>query len=181
MTYPNQPLPPAPVQSMGSANTVFITEIRFDLTYMKTPEGVLKIIIIVLSLIGFICIQSSAFWSNGRGVYFNIVANLAFWSAGCLILCYLFHVVEKYHNIKWLKIELVVDVVLVFLYVIASTIVVAFGSAAYSAAGFFGYLTMVSCGADAFLKGRALKAGRLPQGQRVVAKQPHVLTPPALT
>ncbi|CAH0404541.1 unnamed protein product [Chilo suppressalis] len=181
MTYPNRPPPPPPVdQPMGSTNTIFITETRFDPSFLKTPEGILKIIIIVFSLLGFICIQASAFWQNGRGIYFSLVANLAFWSSGCLLLCYLFHVVEKYHNIKWLKIEIVVDIVLVFLYVIASTIVVAFGSAAYSAAGFFGYLSMVSCGAEAWLRARAAQTDSLPQGRRVAAKPAHVVTPPAL-
>ncbi|KAL0848780.1 hypothetical protein ABMA28_013211 [Loxostege sticticalis] len=177
MTYPNQPPPP---QSMGSANTVFITETRFDPLYLKTPSGIIKAILVLFNLIAFICIQSSAFWSNGQGVFFNIVASLGFIFSGALLLMYLFHVVEKYHNVKWLKIELVGCVVLVFLYLIASTIVVAFGSAAYSAAGFFGYLSMVLYGLDAFLKVRALQAGELAQGRRVPAKQPHVLTPPSL-
>lgn len=89
----------------------------------------------VLNLIGFICIESSAFRSNGRGVYFIFVANLGFWFSVTLLVLYLFHLVEKYHGIKWLKIEMIACIVMVFLYVIASTIVVAFGAAAYSAAG----------------------------------------------
>lgn len=39
---------------------------------------------------------------------------------------------------------------------------------------------MVAYGADAFIKYKALKAGELAQGHRVVTKQTHVLTPPAL-
>lgn len=179
MAYPNQ-LPPPPPQTMGSTNTVFITETRYDPSYLKTVPGILKAIVILFNLIGFICIQSSAFWSNGRGVYFNIVAHLGLWFSGILLVLYLFHVVEKYHNIKWLKIEMVAYIVMVFLYLIASTIVVAFGAAAYSAAGFFGYLAMVLYGGDAFLKYQALKAGELAQGHRVQAKQTHVTTPPAL-
>lgn len=177
MAYANQP--PAP-QTMGSANTVFITEVRFDLSYLTTPPGIIKCVIIVFSLIGFICVQSSAFWSNGRGVYFNLVAALAVIYSGGMLLLYLYHLVEKYHNIKWLKIEMIVSIAFVFLYLIASTIAVAFGSAAFSAAGFFGYLSMVLYGFDAFLKAKALKAGQLAQGHRTVSKQTHVVTPPAL-
>lgn len=180
MAYPNQLPPPPPPQTMGSTNTVFITETRFDPSYLKTVPGILKAVVVLFNLIGYICIQSSAFWSDGRGVYFNIVAHLGLWFSGILLLLYLFHVVEKYHNVKWLKIEMIAYVVMVFLYLIASTIVVAFGSAAYSAAGFFGYLAMVLYGLDAFLKYKALKAGELAQGHRVVAKQTHVTTPPAL-
>ncbi|KAF9408440.1 hypothetical protein HW555_011875 [Spodoptera exigua] len=179
MAYPNQ-LPPPPPQTMGSTNTVFITELRFDPSYLKTLPGILKAVVVLFNLIGFICIQSSAFWSNGRGVYFNIVAHLGLWFSGILLGLYLFHVVEKYHNIKWLKIEMIAYIVMVFLYLIASTIVVAFGAAAYSAAGFFGYLAMVLYGGDAFLKYKALMAGELAQGHRVQAKQTHVTTPPAL-
>ncbi|XP_013147184.1 PREDICTED: CKLF-like MARVEL transmembrane domain-containing protein 4 [Papilio polytes] len=176
--YPNQTNNPP--QTMGSTNTVFLTETRFDPSYIKTPPGIMKIVVIVLNLLGFICIQSSAFWNNGRGVYFNIVAQVGLWFSGILLLLYLFHIVEKYHKFKWLVIEMIVCGVLAFLYLIASTIVVAFGSAAYSAGGFFGYLAMVVYGGDAFLKMRAWRAGELAQGQRVMTKQTHITTPSAL-
>ncbi|XP_034829107.1 CKLF-like MARVEL transmembrane domain-containing protein 4 [Maniola hyperantus] len=169
-----------PPQSVGSTNVVFRTETRFDPSYLKTPPGMMKVTVVVLNLLGFICIQSSAFWSNGRGVYFNIVAHLGLWFSGVLLLMYLFHVVEKYHNFMWLKVEMIACGILTFLNLIASTIVVAFGSAAYSAAGFFGYLAMVVYGFDTFFKTRAIKEGELAQGTRVPAKQVHVSTPPAL-
>ncbi|KAL4705324.1 hypothetical protein ACJJTC_019010 [Scirpophaga incertulas] len=178
MAYPSTP-PPAP-PNVGSTNVIFITEMRFDPSYLKTPEGIIKIIIMVLSLLGFICIQSSVFWWNSRGVYFNIVAQLAFWMNGLVLLMYLFHAVEKYHNIKWLKIELVMALTFVVLYLIGSTIVVAFGLASYSAAGLFGYLCMVTCGAEAWVKVRALQNGALAQGRLQGAKDPHVVCPPAL-
>ncbi|XP_068621387.1 CKLF-like MARVEL transmembrane domain-containing protein 4 [Battus philenor] len=178
MAYPIQSSEPP--QPMGSTNTVFITETRFDVTYIKTLPGMIKIAVIVLNLLGFICIQSSSFWYNGRGVYFNIVAHIGLWFSGILLLLYLFHVVEKYHKLKWLIIEMIAYAVISFLYLIASTIVVAFGAAAYSAAGFFGYLAMVLYGFDAFLKLKAWRSGELAQGQRVLTKQAHVTTPPAL-
>ncbi|KAI8427336.1 hypothetical protein MSG28_001915 [Choristoneura fumiferana] len=176
MAYPSQP----PAQSMGSTNTVFNTETRFDLSYIVTPPGIIKAALVLLNLLCFICIEASAFRSNGRGVYFIFVSLVGLLFTGGLLLMYLFHVVEKYHNVKWLKIEMVGCVVLTFLNLIAATIAVAFGAAAYSAAGFFGYLAMVLYGADAFLKAKALKGGELAQGSRVVAKQTHLTTPPAL-
>ncbi|CAK1603634.1 unnamed protein product [Parnassius mnemosyne] len=165
---------------MGSTNTVFNTETRFDPSYVKTLPGMIKIAVIILDLLGFVCIQSSAFRWNGRGVYFNVVAHLGLWLSSILLLLYLFHIVEKYHKLKWLKIEMTVYGVIAFLYLVASTIVVAFGAAAYSAAGFFGYLAMVLYGFDAFLKYRAWRTGELAQGHRVPAKQMHVVTPPSL-
>lgn len=139
-----------------------------------------KAAVIVLNLLGFICIQSSAFWFNSHGVYFNVVALGSLWFTGILLLLYLIHFVEKYHNFMWLKVEMLGCGVVTFLYLIASTIVVAFGSAAYSAAGFFGYLAMVLYGFDAFLKARAIQSGELAQGSFVITKQTHVTTPPAL-
>ncbi|XP_049872206.1 CKLF-like MARVEL transmembrane domain-containing protein 4 [Pectinophora gossypiella] len=170
----------APPMTMGSQNTVFIIDPWFDPSYVKTIPGMLKVAVVVLDLLGFICIQSSAFWSNGRGVYFNIVAHLGLWFSGIMLALYLYHIVEKYHNVPWLRIELVVYVLLTFLYLIASTIVVAFGSAAYSAAGFFGYIAMVVYGFDAFLKVKAVREGEVAQGRRAVVQQQQVVTPPAL-
>ncbi|XP_072936295.1 CKLF-like MARVEL transmembrane domain-containing protein 4 [Epargyreus clarus] len=170
---PNSP------QSMGSTNTVFNTQTRFDPSYVRTLPGMAKIAVIVLNLLGFICIQSSAFWSNGRGVYFNVVAHLGLWFSLAMLLLYMFHVVERYHKIKWLHVEMVACGAIAFLYLIASTIVVAFGAAAYSAAGFFGYLAMVVYGFEAFLAARAVRAGAPAQGARVAAKPPHALAPPA--
>ncbi|XP_059058997.1 CKLF-like MARVEL transmembrane domain-containing protein 4 isoform X2 [Achroia grisella] len=177
MAYPSQP--PAP-PTMGSANTVFNTQVRFDPSYLKTSSGIIKVVLVVFSFIAFVCVQASAFWSNGRGVFFNFVAALAFLYSGGMLLLYMFHVVEKYHNVKWLKIEMIVSVIFVFLYLIVSTIAVAFGSPAFSAAGFFGYLSMALYGFDAFIKAKALKAGQLAQGHQTVSKQVHMVTPPAL-
>lgn len=117
-----------------SVLTTYINSLH-RLRYHKLKFCVLHYLFQLFNLIGFICIQSSAFWANGRGVYFNIVAHLGLWFSGILLVLYLFHVVEKYHNVKWLKIEMIACVVMVFLYLIASTTVVAFGAAAYSAAG----------------------------------------------
>lgn len=43
--YPNQTNNPP--QTMGSTNTVFLTETRFDPSYIKTPPGIMKIVVIV--------------------------------------------------------------------------------------------------------------------------------------
>ncbi|XP_038208566.1 proteolipid protein 2-like [Zerene cesonia] len=167
-------------QSMGSSNTVFNTQTRLDTSYVKSIPGILKVVAIVLDFLGYICIQASAFSSNWRGVYFMVAAHLGLWFSAILLLFYTFHIIEKYHNVKWLHIEMIGCGVVSFLYLIGSTIVVAFGSAAYSAAGFFGYLAMVLYGYEAFAKFQAIKSGELAQGSRVVTKQMHVTTPPAL-
>ncbi|XP_061728992.1 uncharacterized protein LOC133533924 isoform X1 [Cydia pomonella] len=135
MAYPSGAPPAPPVQSLGSTNTVFITETRFDLSYIVTPPGIIKAVLVVLNLLCFICIEASAFRSNGRGVYFVFVSLLGLAFTGGLLLMYLYHVVEKYHNFKWLKVELAGSAALTFLQLAAATLAVAFGDAAYSAAG----------------------------------------------
>ncbi|KAI5634713.1 CKLF-like MARVEL transmembrane domain-containing protein 4 [Phthorimaea operculella] len=140
----------------------------------------IKAAVIIFNLIGYICIQASSFYTNGRGVYFIIVSLVGLCFSAAILLCYLWHIVEKYHSIKWLKIEMVGYAVLMFLNLVGATVAVAFGSAAFSAAGFFGYLAMVLYGIDAFLKYRALKTGEIAQGRRVIQQQQHITTPPAL-
>ncbi|XP_063528932.1 uncharacterized protein LOC134740429 isoform X2 [Cydia strobilella] len=103
MAYPSGPPPAPPAQSLGSTNTVFITETRFDLSYIVTPPGIIKAVLVVLNLLCFICIEASAFRSNGRGVYFVFVSLVGLAFTGGLLLMYLYHIVEKYHNFKWFK------------------------------------------------------------------------------
>lgn len=46
--YSNQP--EAPPQTLGSTNTVFITETRFDLSYIKTLPGMVKVAVNVSTI-----------------------------------------------------------------------------------------------------------------------------------
>lgn len=86
----------------------------------------------------------SAFRSNGRGVYFCIVAHTTLWFSVGMLLTYVWHLVERHHNFPWLKLEMVAYTVFTFLYLIASTIAVAFGDAAYSAAGVSEHITLTT-------------------------------------
>jgi hypothetical protein len=47
---------------------------------------------------------------------------IGFWFTGILLVFYLFHIVEKFFKIPWLKVELVFCVVWAVLYMIASTL-----------------------------------------------------------
>lgn len=58
----------------------------------------------VLNLLGFICITVSTHSSHSRGGWFNTVAMGGFWFTGILLVLYLFHIVEKFSRIPWLKI-----------------------------------------------------------------------------
>lgn len=154
-----------------TSNTTVQTNIRFDPSYVKTVPGILKIIQIVLNLLGFICIEVSSFSYLSRGSFFNTVSMGGFWFTGIMLALYLFHVIEKFFKIPWLKIELGFCGLWTFLYLLAAALAVSFGDEAFSAAAFFGFCAMVAYGIDAFLKYKAVRAGGLAQGERVISKQ----------
>jgi hypothetical protein len=58
----------------------------------------------VLNLLGFICITVSTHSRHSRGGWFNTVAMGGFWFTGILLVFYLFHIIEKFSRIPWLKI-----------------------------------------------------------------------------
>lgn len=143
-------------------------QIRYDRLYIQTIPGILKAVVIVLNLIGFICIEASKYSHLSRGEYFNFVAMCGFWFSGLMLIFYIFHVVEKFFKIPWLKIEFVFYALWTLLYLIAAILAVTFNSGAYTAAGFFGFLAMVVYGYDAFLKYQLIRSGAIAQGSRTV-------------
>lgn len=147
-------------------NTVVQPQIRYDPNYIKTVPGILKAIVCVLSLIGFICIEISKWSHHSRGGFFNFVAMTAFWFSGLMLIFYMFHVVEKFFKIPWLKIELGFYALWTVLYLLASILAVTFNSSAYIVAGFFGFLAMIVYGYDAWVKYQLVRAGAIAQGVR---------------
>ncbi|RZC34410.1 CKLF-like MARVEL transmembrane domain-containing protein 8, partial [Asbolus verrucosus] len=161
-----------------TSNTTVQTDTRFDPSYIKTLPGILKIAQVVLNLLGFICIEVSGFSFHSRGSYFIFVSMTGFWFTGFLLLFYLFHIVEKFYKIPWLKIELVFCGLWAVLYLIASCLAATLGVEGFSVAAFFGFCAMVVYCADAYFKWRAIHDGQLAQGERVIQKQTTVTTPP---
>ncbi|XP_023954139.1 CKLF-like MARVEL transmembrane domain-containing protein 4 [Bicyclus anynana] len=162
-----------------TSSTTVQTNIRFDPSYVKTVPGVLKVVQVSCSLLGFICILVSKFGSLAQGTYFNWIAMIAFWFTGILLGLYLFHIVEKFYKIPWLKIEFVFTALWTLLYLIAAILVgTAYYDNAHTAATFFGSVATVAYALDAVLKFTAVRAGGLAQGSRVVSKQTTSVSPP---
>ncbi|XP_026322795.1 CKLF-like MARVEL transmembrane domain-containing protein 4 [Hyposmocoma kahamanoa] len=163
-----------------TSSTTVQTNIRFDPSYLKTLPGFLKAVQVVCSLLGFICILSSYFRYISKGAYYSWISMIAFWFTGILLGFYLFHIVEKFYKIPWLKIEFLFCALWTFFYLIAASLACTVHENAYSAAAFFGFVAMAAYGIDSFLKFTAVKAGGLAQGTRVVSKQTTaaVNTPP---
>ncbi|CAG9832858.1 unnamed protein product [Diabrotica balteata] len=163
-----------------NSTTTVQTNVRFDPFYIRTIPGILKCAQMALNLIGFICIECSGYLAtHSRGAFFNFVAMTGFWFTGILLAFYLFHLIEKFHRVAWLKIEFIFCAVWTGLYLIAASLAVSFHQEAYIAAGFFGFLGMIAYAVDAFVKFRAIQSGQLAQGERVVSRQTTTVTSPA--
>uniref|UniRef100_A0A336M2L0 CSON010634 protein n=1 Tax=Culicoides sonorensis TaxID=179676 RepID=A0A336M2L0_CULSO len=155
-------------QTATRTTTVVSPQIRFDKLYIQTIPGILKAVVVVLNLIGFICIEVSRWSHHSRGEYFNFVAMCGFWFSGIMLVFYVFHVVEKFFRIPWLKIEFGFYALWTLMYLIAACLAVTFSPTAYTVAGFFGFLAMIVYGYDAFLKYNLIRAGAIAQGSRSV-------------
>ncbi|XP_053599950.1 CKLF-like MARVEL transmembrane domain-containing protein 4 isoform X2 [Plodia interpunctella] len=154
-----------------TSSTTVQTNLRFDPLYVRTIPGILKVVQVVSSLIGFLCIQLSRYSHLSKGAYFIWISMFAFWFSGILLFLYLFHMVEKFYKIPWLKIEFVFCALWTLLYLIAASIATSVYDGGYSAGAFFGFAATLAYAIDAFLKWRAVRAGGLAQGARVVSKQ----------
>ncbi|XP_001601882.1 CKLF-like MARVEL transmembrane domain-containing protein 4 [Nasonia vitripennis] len=154
--------------------------IRFDPLYVRTLPGGLKVAQIILNFIGFICIITTDV-STSRGNWFNTVAMIGFWSSGVLLAFYLFHIIEKFYKIPWLKIEFVYCAIETFFYLLAASLVAAHAyiSEALGAAAFFGFAAMCLYGFDCWLKFKALKSGEYAQGQPPSSKPVSTVGSPA--
>ncbi|KAL1494661.1 hypothetical protein ABEB36_010227 [Hypothenemus hampei] len=173
MADPGFPSQHTTTTTVKSSSTTVDTTIRFDSSYIRTIPGYLKIAEIVLDLLGFICIEASgAFSYHSRGSWFNFVAMTGFWVTGFLLVFYLFHIIERFYKIPWLKFEFIYNALWAAFYLIAASLAVSYTYVeAYIAAGFFGFCAMVVYGIDAFIKFQAIKTGELAQGERVISKQ----------
>ncbi|KRT79991.1 hypothetical protein AMK59_7699, partial [Oryctes borbonicus] len=138
-----------------TSNTTVQTSMRFDPSYLKTLPGILKCIQACSSLLGFIFIQASGTLAyHSTGSVFSTVANIGFWCTGILLIFYLFHIIEKFYKIPWLKFEFIFCLVMAILYFIMAILAVTFNNLYYEIAGIFGFICMAAYGFDAFLKFR---------------------------
>lgn len=154
-----------------TSSTTVQTNIRFDRSYLFTLPGLLKCVQVLCSLLGFICIQVSNFNNATKGSFFSWISMIAFWFTGILLGFYLFHLVEKFYKIPWLKLEFLFCAVWTLMYLIVSILATTVHDNPHSAAAFFGFVATVAYGADAYLKYVGARAGGLAQGSRVVSKQ----------
>ncbi|VVC88822.1 unnamed protein product [Leptidea sinapis] len=159
-----------------TSNTMVNTRLRFDPSYLKTMPGVLKVVQTVLCLVGVICIVSSRLSNPGRDGYFIWTTMLAFWFTAILLVFYLFHIVEKFYKIPWLKMEFVLTSAWTLLILVAAILAVTVSDDAHIAGAVFAFVVTVAYGIDAYIKLRGVQAGGLAQGTRVISTQTTEVT-----
>ncbi|KAF5307797.1 hypothetical protein FQR65_LT06669 [Abscondita terminalis] len=153
------------------------TNIRYDPSYIKTKDGILKIVEIALSFIGFISVQCSQFSIHPTGKWYSTVSMFGVWITGILLLFYLFHIIEKLYKIPWIKFELFFCAIIALCFLIASSMVAPLGIPAFEAGAFFGFAAMVAYAVDTYFKYVAMRSGALAQGERQITKETTVTTP----
>ncbi|XP_011303369.1 plasmolipin [Fopius arisanus] len=167
--------------TVTNSHTTHERNIRMDISYIKTIPGMLKCGQVVLNFLGFLCIIVTRYSNESRGNWFNTVAMGGFWFTGILLVMYIFHVVEKFYKIPWIKIELIFCGIWTVFYLLAAALAADHGrvSEGYGAAAFFGFCAMIAYGFDTVLKFRAYKTGAPAQGQHETTKQTSTVTSPA--
>lgn len=129
---------PFPTQHTTRTTTtreaIISPEIRYDPGYWRTKEGIMKVVVIIFNLVGFICIEVTRFNTISRATFFNTVSMTAFWFSLLLLVMYLFHIVEKFYKLPWVQIELVAYSLFAILYLIGSIWVATYPVDAFRAA-----------------------------------------------
>ncbi|XP_075213308.1 CKLF-like MARVEL transmembrane domain-containing protein 4 [Lycorma delicatula] len=167
--------------TVTASSTTVQTNLRYDPTYIRTLPGMLLCAQVVLNFLGFLCVALSIYSNIGRGSFFSSVAGFGFWFSAILLVLYVFHAIEKFHMIPWLKVELIYFLLWALLYLIAATLAAALTghSAAFGCAAFFGFCALVVYGYGAFLKYEAIRSGQIAQGERHISKTTSAVTSPA--
>ncbi|KAF0766341.1 MARVEL domain-containing protein 1 [Aphis craccivora] len=154
-------------------NTEIISNLRYDNSYLYTLEGKLKIAQIVFVLLSLIAVSFSTYsmWYQNSAV--TSISMFGFWFSLFMLVFYIFHVVECFYKIPWLKIEMIFDVCWPILYLLSAS-----SAAAYTGLHFsyiisllFGFAAMFAYGYDALLKYQAIQRGEIAQGNIAVHKQ----------
>ncbi|KAM3625167.1 uncharacterized protein V6R79_007846 [Siganus canaliculatus] len=141
--------------------------IRCDMEYLRSYFGILKVVEVILSLIGFICIETIMKCSPCGGVYFfEFVSCSAFVVTGVLLLIFSLNLHTKVPHINWNLTDLVNTTASTFFFFLSS-LVLAFinhNQAAEIAAVIFGFLVTGVYGVNTFLAVRRWRLGTSCQG-----------------
>ncbi|CAB1432220.1 unnamed protein product [Pleuronectes platessa] len=136
--------------------------IRCDVHYLKSYFGILKVVEVVLSLIGFICIETIMMCSPCGGVYFfEFVSCSAFVVTGVLLLIFCLNLHTKVPHVNWSLTDLVNTAASTFFFFLSSLVLACMNhnSGAEIAAVIFGFMVTGAYGINTFLAVRKMRLG----------------------
>lgn len=142
-------------------------QIRCDMEYLKSVFGLLKAIEVVLSLIGFICIETIMLCLPCGGVYFfEFVSCSSFVVTGVLLLIFSLNLHTKVPHINWNLTDLVNTAASTFFFFLASVVLASLNhnTGAEIAAVIFGFLVTCVYGLNTLLAVRRWRLGDGRQG-----------------
>ncbi|XP_014665856.1 PREDICTED: CKLF-like MARVEL transmembrane domain-containing protein 4 [Priapulus caudatus] len=147
----------------GAATTAPAARPRWDISYIRTVPGLLKIAQVVISLIGFICCIAAGFNIAATG-FFEFVSMTAFWVSLVMLFLYLSHFISFVRAIPWLMLEFFYCALWTLLYLISSIVLASSSSncancGGMKAASFFGFVATAAYAVDAFFKFRGWRGG----------------------
>ncbi|XP_050526577.1 MARVEL domain-containing protein 1-like isoform X2 [Daktulosphaira vitifoliae] len=147
-------------------NTEVITNFRYDKSYVYTLAGKLKIAQIVCVFLSIMTLSFSTYnmWYQNSAV--TSIMMFGLWFSLFMLVFYLFHVVECFYKIPWLKIEMIFNVCWPLLYLLSAAIAASYigMNFSYTLSLFFGFAAMFAYGYDALLKYHAIQRGEIAQG-----------------
>ncbi|XP_077420815.1 CKLF-like MARVEL transmembrane domain-containing protein 4 [Vanacampus margaritifer] len=136
--------------------------IRCDVDYLKSYFGILKAVEVVLSLIGFICIETIMMCSPCSGVYFfEFVSCTAFVVTGTLLVIFFLNLHTKVPHINWNLTDLGNTAASTFLFFLSSLVLACINhnTGAEIAAVTFGFLATGVYSLNTFLALRRWRRG----------------------
>ncbi|CAL1603734.1 unnamed protein product [Knipowitschia caucasica] len=141
--------------------------LRFNMEYLKSYFGILKVVEVVLSLISFICIETIMQCSPCGAIYFfEFVSCIACVVTSILLFIFCLSLHTKVPQINWNLTDLANTAISTVFFFLCS-LVLAFvnhSTGAEIAATFFGFLVTVVYGVNTFLAVRRWRRGNTSQG-----------------
>uniref|UniRef100_A0A3P9L0F6 CKLF-like MARVEL transmembrane domain containing 4 n=1 Tax=Oryzias latipes TaxID=8090 RepID=A0A3P9L0F6_ORYLA len=141
--------------------------LRCDLEYLRSYFGILKAVEVVLSVIGFICIETVMMCAPCGGVYFfEFVSCSASVVTGILLLIFCLNIHTKVPHINWNLTDLGNTAVSTLVFFLSSLVLACINSKTGSeiAAVVFGFLVTGVFGLNTFLAVRRYRRGNGSQG-----------------
>ena len=163
---PSQPIVP---EEEPSSSETARKGIHFDPGYVATRPGMIKVAQAVIGLIGFISAQTvRTKVYKAAGGWYTFVSLPAFFISTIFVLCYVFHIVERFKRLPWLLTEMGYAIAWCILFFIAGCIAATRirKDPPWGAATFFAFVGMAVFGYEAFMKYGQWKKDEPAQGTR---------------